>query len=193
MNNNSIVSDSYNGLSISTRKSDGWINLTQICQSTGKRLGHFLELKSTKEYFAQIERDTGKDIGDFITITKGGEPSSQGTWACIEIADRLIGWLKHNEARTSNKKSYGVIYVYHDKNNNAYKIGFTVDLLSREKQHKTSNPFLVLVAEYPVPSIEVEKVIHDSLAKYRIPKTTEWYISDQAVLTIVKRIVKEYA
>ena len=81
------MSASYNGKIIQGRRGDGYVNLTNMCNATGKRLNDFLRLKSTKEYFAQIERDTGKNIGDFITITKGGEPSSQGTWACIEIAD----------------------------------------------------------------------------------------------------------
>ena len=187
------MSASYNGLIVSARKTDGWVNLTQMCKATGNKLNDFLRLKSTKAYFAQIESDTGLSIENFIDITKGGNPNQQGTWGCPKIAERLSNWLKNSEERFSTKKEAGVIYIYHDKNNNAFKIGFTVDLISREKQHKTSNPFLVLIAEYPVPSIEIEKIIHDSLIIYRIPKTTEWYVADKSVLSIVRKIVKDYA
>ena len=45
----------------------------------------------------------------------------------------------------SQRYEYGVIYVFEDSGNSAYKIGFSTDLEKREKAHKTSNPFLKLV------------------------------------------------
>lgn len=54
-----LTTTEYNNVAISTRDSDGWVNLTQMCRANGKLLGHFLALKSTKAYFQAVESDVG--------------------------------------------------------------------------------------------------------------------------------------
>lgn len=54
--NNLAVFD-YNGQAIS-RRQNGFINLTQMCQANGKRLDVFMKAQKTKEYIDRKNWDT---------------------------------------------------------------------------------------------------------------------------------------
>jgi predicted GIY-YIG superfamily endonuclease len=88
------------------------------------------------------------------------------------------------------KKIIGDIYIFLDNGNNAYKIGFTTNLKEREKQHKTSNPFLELIKVYSSQRIENEQLLHQKLRDYQIKGTTEWYVKKPQVLRIKLTILK---
>lgn len=72
----------YNGTIISKRE-DGFINLTQMCQANGKQLGHWRSLKSTKLYIENILTEDGIRISDILHVQKGGQPVLQGTWGIL--------------------------------------------------------------------------------------------------------------
>lgn len=78
------------------------------------------------------------------------------------------------------------IYVLKDAKNEALKIGYSASVEKRLYQHKSSNPFLIPIAFFPVKSRSNELALHRLLSPYRIPDTTEWYIdSDQLRGTIL--------
>jgi len=84
----------------------------------------------------------------------------------------------------SVRSAYGCVYMFRDSANNALKVGFTIDLANRTKQHKTSNPFLVLVSVILKVDMQTEKRLHDRLEPYRLVDTQEWYKDCLDVLDI---------
>lgn len=81
----------YNGRVIS-RRNDGFINLTQMCQANGKQINDFFRLKSTKEYLEALETETGIPVTGLYQVFQGGT-QNQGTWGHPMVALRLAQWI----------------------------------------------------------------------------------------------------
>lgn len=64
--------------------------------------------------------------------------------------------------------------IYVLKSNGAVKIGKTINLDRRIRQHKTSNPFTTLIYT-KVCDEKYEKYLHRKLKKYLIEGATEWF------------------
>ncbi|MFM6726303.1 MAG: KilA-N domain-containing protein [Dolichospermum sp.] len=79
----------YNGQIIS-RRQNGFINLTQMCQANSKRLDVFMKAQKTKEYIECLERLHQTVVTE---IVQGGEPDSQGTWGHPSLAINLARWI----------------------------------------------------------------------------------------------------
>jgi len=47
---------------INQRAVDGYINATAMCRAVGKKLGHYLENKTTQDFLAELSRDIGIPI-----------------------------------------------------------------------------------------------------------------------------------
>ena len=94
MNNNSIVSASYNGKLIQGRKEDGFINLTQMCSANNKRLDNWLRLKQTQEYIASLECSLRSEES-LLKVVKGNfsNGQQQGTWGHPLLAINLSRWI----------------------------------------------------------------------------------------------------
>lgn len=86
--NNLAVFD-YNGQTIS-RRQNGFINLTQMCQANGKRLDVFMKAQKTKEYIDCLERSHQMVVTE---IVQGGDPDLQGTWGHPSLAINLARWI----------------------------------------------------------------------------------------------------
>lgn len=89
----SLISHEVDGLNIPQRVTDGYINATALCQASGKKLGHYLENKATKEFLEALSADIGIPISSLVLINKGGNPQLQGTWIHPDIAVNLGQWL----------------------------------------------------------------------------------------------------
>jgi hypothetical protein len=187
MSNLSVFDFNSNNIRFENREGRVWVSLTDMAKASGKQLGHWNTLKSTTKFLTELEGVAGIPVTETI---QGGQPTLQGTWAIEEVAEKFMQWIEGTRYKRDNGRK-GIVYIYVDNGNNAYKIGFTTDLVKREKQHKTSNPFLELVKEFEVGSIDVETVIHEKLKCHRIPKTTEWYNKHPDVLKTVQLICTE--
>jgi predicted GIY-YIG superfamily endonuclease len=183
----------YNGQIIEQRQTDNYVNLTQMAKANNVRFIDFTENKQTQNYLKALQESiyAKKSINgqNPLTVVEGFG-ADKTTWAHPLIAERFMQWIEGRRYKRDNGRK-GIVYIYVDNGNNAYKIGFTTDLVKREKQHKTSNPFLELVKEFEVESIDVETVIHEKLKCHRIPKTTEWYNKHPDVLKTVRLICTE--
>lgn len=78
----------YNGQTIS-RRQDGFVNLTQMCQANGKRLDHWKELKATKQYIEELENQSPESR--VLDSINGG--SNPGTWGHPSLAINLARWI----------------------------------------------------------------------------------------------------
>jgi|GEM_PF-2735876 len=171
---NKIVQHEFNGNPIRQRVSDDYVSLTDMAKVEGKLIADYLRLESTKAYIQALSDETGIPIVSLI-VTKGGRGG--GTFAHPHLAAHAGQWAARKTTRTMT----GCIYVFRDANNKGLKIGFTTNLKSRTKSHKSSNPFLELVQVIDNVTLSHETAVHESLRKYRIPGTSEWY-KDQPVV-----------
>jgi len=79
---------------IEYRKSDGYINATQLCKAGGKKLSHWINLESTKELINVLASDTGIPASLLVDIKKGNSINfEQGTWIHSDLAIQLAQWI----------------------------------------------------------------------------------------------------
>ena len=105
-----------------------------------------------------------------------------------KIACQLLDLPIKAEA-ISSQRILGSIYVLHDADNHAYKIGFTTALDKRKRTHKTSNPFLELVMQFDCKRIENEQLLHRQLKKFRVTGTSEWYYAHEDLIPTINLLM----
>lgn len=99
----------YNG-NLIQKRIDGFVNLTQMCQANGKKISHFLSLKSTKQYIEQIESDDGITASQLLVVKKGNSSDfTQGTWGHPEIAILLAQWISPRFHRWCNAHIFNLM------------------------------------------------------------------------------------
>lgn len=77
---------------INQRLIDGYINATELCQASGKKLSHYMENTSTKAFLTELSSDTGIPISELVQTIRGGIPQFQGTWVHPQVAINLAQW-----------------------------------------------------------------------------------------------------
>ena len=175
-----------NNIRFEKRNGRVWVSLTDMAKANNKKVHDWSRLNATLEFLEELQSLMGFPVTDTV---QGGQPDKQGTWGIEEVAEEFKRWCLLPK---KDKCRLGVLYVYQDANNDAYKIGFTTDIKKRQKQHHTSNPFLELVKVYEGVTVDFESLIHLNLSKYRIHKTTEWYIRDSKILSIINLHYSEH-
>lgn len=89
-----LIQHIYQAVTIDQRDSDGYINLNQMADATGKRVDNWLKNQSTKDLVAEFEGEHTSNsryaaalIADKTNIEFGG-----GTWAHPDIAIQFAQW-----------------------------------------------------------------------------------------------------
>ena len=85
-----IINHEVNGLKISQRRLDGYINLTQMAKAYNKRVYNWLRLKDTEDLLQEFEYQeklNNSDVSDLkpALIVKRGKHEG-GTWGHPDIA-----------------------------------------------------------------------------------------------------------
>lgn len=87
-----LINRNVDETKINQRLVDGYINATDLCGASGKKLGHYLENESTKQFLKELSSDIGIPISALIQSVKGGIPEFQGTWVHPQVAIHLAQW-----------------------------------------------------------------------------------------------------
>lgn len=87
----SIVPREANSMPMPQRAIDGYVNATALCKANGKRISHYLENKTTKDFLEALERHTGIPINELVQVKRGG--THQGTWVHPKVAINLGQWI----------------------------------------------------------------------------------------------------
>ena len=74
-----------------------------MCQANGKRLTHWLNLKSTQNYIEFITAEDGITATDVIKV------SVQGTWGHPELAIDLAKWISNEFRRWCNAHIFNLM------------------------------------------------------------------------------------
>jgi hypothetical protein len=83
---------------------------------------------------------------------------------------------------------HGYVYVLRDIGNRIIKLGFTSDPDVRLSHHRSTNPFLIPIALFPVNSQVCETVAHDLLKPYLVTGTRQWYYDKPEVLEAISKL-----
>ncbi len=82
-----------------------------------------------------------------------------------------------------------MLYLIHQTNTNAYKIGYTTNLDSRMNQYRTSMAYFEFIGTKE-GSMEDEEEYHKRLIEYRINKS-EWFeLPDKIIEVIIKEVLE---
>lgn len=82
----------YNEVRIPIRKSDGFFNLTAICQAKGKRYLKYEETQRGKNFIIALAGEEGLHPSQLVEVIKGGHPTLQGTWGHELLAYDVASW-----------------------------------------------------------------------------------------------------
>jgi hypothetical protein len=88
-----VIPHEVEGNLVQQRASDGYINATAMCNAAAKKISHYLEAKSTKDFLDELSKDTHLPQQGLVQILKGGLPEYQGTWVHPTVAIHLAQWL----------------------------------------------------------------------------------------------------
>ena len=86
-----LISHQYKNMILHQRKSDGYINATEMCKGCGKDFFSYERLDSTKEYIKVLEAKPLYHGLSLINKLRGGKNS--GTFVHPKIAIHLAQWL----------------------------------------------------------------------------------------------------
>lgn len=87
-----LISHEIDNSIIPQRAIDGYVNATAMCQAVGKKLSHYLENRTTRDFIQELSSDAGIPASDLVLVRKGGIPLEQGTWVHPDIAINLGQW-----------------------------------------------------------------------------------------------------
>ena len=91
-----IINHEANGLQVSQRLEDGYLNLTLMAKTNGKLIADYLRLDTTKAFLDKLSTVMGIPISGkngLIQIRKGGnDKNAQGTWGHPKVAIHCAMW-----------------------------------------------------------------------------------------------------
>jgi len=106
-NNSKIVPLQFEGIKISVRESDGYVNLTQMCKAYDTRLDNWLRLKSSKAEMDALS-DSLTSEESLLEVVKGkfSDNREQGTWGHPLLAVKVARWISPQLANWLDAHSY---------------------------------------------------------------------------------------
>src|SRR4051812_12373086 len=93
-----VIQREYNGIAITQRRADRYIDATAMCRAHGKLIADYLRLGSTKEFLNALSGSMGIPIDVLVQIITGGPNASRGTWVHPRVALNLAQWCSPNFA-----------------------------------------------------------------------------------------------
>jgi len=82
-----------NGVMITSREEDGFVNATQMCKAGGKKFNDWYRLDKTKEFINELSTCTGCPVDDFIVIITTGKNENRSTWVHPRISINIAQWI----------------------------------------------------------------------------------------------------
>jgi hypothetical protein len=81
------------GIQVGQRRSDGYCDLTAMCQAWEKRLYDYTRLDKTKEYLEALFIETGIPANELIQTVRGAPETGGGSWGHPLVAIDLAQWI----------------------------------------------------------------------------------------------------
>ncbi len=87
-----IILHEADGLQVGQRHEDGYINLTQMAQASGKLIADYLRLETTKAFLDELSRSMGIPIDQLVIKIVTGKNNQRGSWGHPQIAINCGQW-----------------------------------------------------------------------------------------------------
>ena len=87
-----IINHEENGLQVSQRIDDGYMNLTQMAKDNGKLIADYLRLDATKAFLEELSTSMGIPIDLLIVKIVRGKNHLRGTWGHPKVAINCATW-----------------------------------------------------------------------------------------------------
>ena len=187
----SLTVFNYNNQVI-TRRNDGFINLTQMCQANGKRLDHWKALKATDAYVKELQLN---DKSNSTGVIYSEEGTNGGTWGHPLLAVNLARWIgpkfavwvdinlidtsKINDLTNfsdfKEQDNSGFIYLAQASQTRWCKIGISKQPYKRMSSLQTGSPLEITLIHrvFTFDMVALEKSLHDYYAAYSL--RGEWF------------------
>ncbi len=78
---------------IRVRKSDGYLNATEMCKANKKLYGDWYRQEHTKEFLRELASDMDMEVAQIVEVKRGGSRYKQGTWIHPRAATALALWI----------------------------------------------------------------------------------------------------
>ena len=92
----SIVEHKTDSWLIHQRIQDWYVNATELCQASNKKMSHYLDIKTTKEFLEYLSNETGIPVSGengLIKTIRWWNVKLQWTWVHPDVAINLAQWL----------------------------------------------------------------------------------------------------
>jgi hypothetical protein len=190
----SILAKSFNNRLIRIRQEDRYVSATDMAQACGKQFADWKRLKSTNEYLAAFQLNTGVPLNQLMEInTQKGLNHERGSWIHPQIAIRFAQWLsvdfsiqvdkwinENADLSINNLKSNlttpeGFVYLVQAKATKYYKIGVSKEAHRRLKSLQVGTPLELIVCDriFAMDCKKLEKALHEYYDAYSI--RGEWF------------------
>lgn len=95
-----VRTETFGEMVLTQRLTDQYVDATDICRQTGKKLAHYLENKGTQEVMAALAGDIGIPTSQLVQVRRGnvrGDNTgvTQGTWLHPDLAIDFARWACH--------------------------------------------------------------------------------------------------
>lgn len=87
-----IINHKANGLEVSQRIEDGYLNLTQMAKANNKLIADYLRLDTTKGFLEELSGSMGIPIDQLIIKIVTGKNHLRGTWGHPKVAIHCAIW-----------------------------------------------------------------------------------------------------
>ncbi|HCO67039.1 MAG TPA: hypothetical protein DIT04_04670 [Dysgonomonas sp.] len=87
-----IIERQVENKTIQQRSSDGYFNVTALCEAVEKNLDDYLKLQSTKNFLKQLSSDTGVPRSSLILSIKDSN-QSESIWVHPKVALNIGQWV----------------------------------------------------------------------------------------------------
>lgn len=140
-------------LPVTVRLSDGYVNITKICQDNGRSFADWKKLISSSSFLEALSNHVNVPVSDLIQITRGGDNDDRGTYGHHQVAIEVAYWISPEagaavEANLGmprfqyNRKRVrvedGVVYLAHSEWMPCFKVGmWTSDLKTLVRRYAT--------------------------------------------------------
>jgi hypothetical protein len=81
-----------NDIVVSTRSSDNFVDLTELCKAGNKNLNHWKSLDKTIEFLNELSATTGIPVVELVKQIQGGN-GSRHTWGHPQVAVNVAQWI----------------------------------------------------------------------------------------------------
>ena len=86
------IPHAVDGVVISQRRLDGYVNATAMCQAARRRFNDYTRTAATQAFLVELVSATGNPATELVQSLTGGTPEAQGSWVHPQVAINLAQW-----------------------------------------------------------------------------------------------------